>query len=136
MSGGIVQLVATGAQDAWLTGKPEVSFFRSSYRRYTHYASSLERQVIQGAPIAGGISTGQPIVVRMALKPTSSILTPVETITKDGQAAEIVTKGRHDPCVGIRAVPVGEAMMACVLADHLLLDRGQTGGVRGRIGGA
>jgi len=57
MSGGIVQLVATGAQDAWLTGKPEVSFFRSSYRRYTHYASSLERQVIQGAPIAGGIST-------------------------------------------------------------------------------
>ena len=57
MSGGIVQLVATGAQDAWLTGKPEVSFFRSNYRRYTHYASSLERQVIQGAPIAGGIST-------------------------------------------------------------------------------
>jgi hypothetical protein len=57
MSGGIVQLVATGAQDAWLTGKPEVSFFRSNYRRYTHYASSVERQVIQGAPIAGGIST-------------------------------------------------------------------------------
>ena len=56
MSGGIVQLVATGAQDAWLTGKPEVSFFRSNYRRYTHYASSVERQVIQGAPIAGGIS--------------------------------------------------------------------------------
>jgi chorismate synthase len=76
--------------------------------------------------IAGGISTGQPIVVRMALKPTSSILTPVETITKDGQAAEIVTKGRHDPCVGIRAAPVLEAMVALVLADAMLLQRGQT----------
>jgi chorismate synthase len=58
----------------------------------------------------------------------------VETITREGEASEIVTKGRHDPCVGIRAVPVGEAMMACVLLDHLLLDRGQTGGVRGAIG--
>lgn len=77
--------------------------------------------------IAGGISTGQPIVVRMALKPTSSILTPVETITRDGQAAEIVTKGRHDPCVGIRAAPVLEAMVALVLADAMLLHRGQTG---------
>jgi chorismate synthase len=77
--------------------------------------------------IAGGISTGQPIVVRMALKPTSSILTPVETINKDGQAAEIVTKGRHDPCVGIRAAPVLEAMVALVLADAMLLQRGQTG---------
>lgn len=77
--------------------------------------------------IAGGISTGQPIVVRMALKPTSSILTPVETITKDGEAAEIVTKGRHDPCVGIRAAPVLEAMVALVLADAMLLHRGQTG---------
>ncbi|OYZ17016.1 MAG: chorismate synthase [Sphingomonadales bacterium 28-64-96] len=82
--------------------------------------------------IAGGISTGQPIVVRMALKPTSSILTPVETITKDGQAAEIVTKGRHDPCVGIRAAPVLEAMVALVLADAMLLHRGQTGGQAGR----
>jgi chorismate synthase len=70
--------------------------------------------------ILGGISSGQPIVVRFAVKPTSSILTPVETITKAGANTEIVTKGRHDPCVGIRAVPVGEAMMACVLADHLL----------------
>lgn len=77
--------------------------------------------------IAGGISTGQPIVVRMALKPTSSILTPVETITADGQATEIVTKGRHDPCVGIRAAPVLEAMVALVLADAMLLHRGQTG---------
>ena len=70
--------------------------------------------------ILGGISTGQPIVVRFAVKPTSSILTPVETITASGENTDIVTKGRHDPCVGIRAVPVGEAMMACVLADHWL----------------
>ena len=75
--------------------------------------------------IAGGISTGQPVVVRVAFKPTSSILTPVETIDRDGQAAEIRTKGRHDPCVGIRGVPVVEAMMALVLADHKLLHRGQ-----------
>ncbi|WP_353217015.1 chorismate synthase, partial [Sandarakinorhabdus sp.] len=77
--------------------------------------------------IAGGISTGQPIVVRMALKPTSSILTPVDTITKAGEAAQIVTKGRHDPCVGIRAAPVLEAMVALVLADAMLLQRGQVG---------
>jgi chorismate synthase len=78
--------------------------------------------------IAGGISTGQPIVVRMALKPTSSILTPVETITTSGEATEIRTKGRHDPCVGIRAAPVMEAMVALVLADAKLMHRGQTGG--------
>ncbi len=84
--------------------------------------------------ILGGISTGQDVVVRFAVKPTSSILQTRKTITKSGEAAEIITKGRHDPCVGIRAVPVGEAMMACVILDHLLLDRGQTGGVRGPIG--
>ncbi len=77
--------------------------------------------------IAGGISTGQPVKVRVAFKPTSSILTPVETIDREGQAAEIRTKGRHDPCVGIRGVPVVEAMMALVLADHKLLHRGQCG---------
>ncbi len=76
---------------------------------------------------AGGISTGQPVVVRMALKPTSSILTPVETITRTGEATDIVTKGRHDPCVGIRAAPVMEAMVALVLADAMLMHRGQTG---------
>lgn len=84
--------------------------------------------------ILGGISTGQDIVARFAVKPTSSILTPRRTVTTAGEEAEIVTKGRHDPCVGIRAVPVGEAMLACVLLDQLLLDRGQTGGVRGTIG--
>ncbi len=77
--------------------------------------------------ILGGISTGQDVVVRFAVKPTSSILSPRATVTRGGENAEIVTKGRHDPCVGIRAVPVGEAMMACVLADHLLRHRGQTG---------
>jgi chorismate synthase len=84
--------------------------------------------------ILGGISTGQDIVVRFAVKPTSSILTPRRSIDATGAEIEVVTKGRHDPCVGIRAVPVGEAMMACVLLDHLLLDRAQTGGRRARIG--
>lgn len=77
--------------------------------------------------IAGGISTGQPVRLRVAFKPTSSILTPVETITRAGDAAEIATKGRHDPCVGIRGVPVVEAMMALVLADQKLLHRAQCG---------
>jgi chorismate synthase len=77
--------------------------------------------------IAGGISTGQPVVVRVAFKPTSSILTPVPTITREGAATDLRTKGRHDPCVGIRGVPVVEAMMALVLADQKLLHRGQCG---------
>jgi len=77
--------------------------------------------------ILGGISTGQDLVVRFAVKPTSSILQPRKTVTLTGEETEIVTKGRHDPCVGIRAVPVGEAMMALVLADHLLLHRAQCG---------
>jgi chorismate synthase len=80
--------------------------------------------------ILGGISSGQPVVVRFAVKPTSSILSPRKTIDVHGNETEIVTKGRHDPCVGIRAVPVGEAMMALVLADHALLHRGLTGGGR------
>ena len=77
--------------------------------------------------ILGGISSGQDIVVRFAVKPTSSILTPRRTVTKSGEETEISTKGRHDPCVGIRAVPVGEAMLACVLADHMLRHRAQCG---------
>ena len=78
--------------------------------------------------IAGGISTGQPVHVRVAFKPTSSILTPVPTITREGEATELFTKGRHDPCVGIRGVPVVEAMMALVLADQKLMHRAQCGG--------
>jgi chorismate synthase len=77
--------------------------------------------------IAGGISTGQPVLVRVAFKPTSSILTPVETINREGEATEIRTKGRHDPCVGIRGAPVVEAMVALVLADQKLLHRAQCG---------
>src|ERR1700737_4594233 len=82
----------------------------------------------QAGGILGGISTGQPIVGRFAVKPTSSILTPRHTVDRFGANTEIVTKGRHDPCVGIRAVPIGEAMVACWLADHYLRNRGQTGG--------
>src|SRR5215211_7239647 len=90
----------------------------------------------QGAPtflsnhaggVLGGISTGQPVVCRFAVKPTSSILTPRASVTRSGAEAEVMTKGRHDPCVGIRAVPVGEAMVACVLADQFLRHRGQMG---------
>ncbi|UVI39367.1 chorismate synthase [Qipengyuania spongiae] len=78
--------------------------------------------------IVGGISTGQPVVCRVAFKPTSSFFTPVESVTRDGEAAQVRTKGRHDPCVGIRGTPVVEAMMALVLADHKLLHRAQCGG--------
>ena len=77
--------------------------------------------------ILGGISTGQPVVCRFAVKPTSSILTPRRTVDRYGAETEISTKGRHDPCVGIRAVPIGEAMVACVIADHYLRQRGQMG---------
>ncbi|MCD2179672.1 chorismate synthase [Rhizobium sp. C1] len=80
--------------------------------------------------ILGGISTGQPVIARFAVKPTSSILTERLSIDKDGNNVSVRTKGRHDPCVGIRAVPIGEAMVACTIADHFLRDRGQTGKVR------
>ncbi len=84
--------------------------------------------------ILGGISTGQDLIVRFAVKPTSSSLTPRHSIKKSGEPIKVVTKGRHDPCVGIRAVPVAEAMMACVILDHMLLHRGQIGGNQGMIG--
>ena len=103
-----------------------------------------EIQMRDGAPhylsnhaggILGGIATGQEVVVRFAVKPTSSILTPRQSVTIDGLDTQVVTKGRHDPCVGIRAVPVGEAMMACVLLDQVLMHRAQMGEtVRGTIG--
>jgi len=100
----------------------------------TGEANADEMRMVDGAPaflsnhaggVLGGISTGQPIVCRFAVKPTSSILQPRRTVDIDGNDTEIVTRGRHDPCVGIRAVPVGEAMMALVLADHLLRARAQ-----------
>ena len=81
----------------------------------------------QAGGILGGISTGQPVVARFAVKPTSSILTPRRSIDRYGHEVDVSTKGRHDPCVGIRAVPIGEAMVACVIADHYLRQRGQTG---------
>ena len=95
-----------------------------------------EMRMIDGRPgflsnkaggILGGISTGQEVIARFAVKPTSSILIPRRSVDRFGNEVEIITKGRHDPCVGIRAVPVGEAMMALVLLDHLLLHRGQVG---------
>jgi chorismate synthase len=77
--------------------------------------------------VAGGISTGQDVVVRIAIKPTSSILSATKSVTRDGEEVDVRTIGRHDPCVGIRAVPVAEAMLACVLADAKLRHRGQIG---------
>ncbi|WP_417767499.1 chorismate synthase [Stappia sp.] len=77
--------------------------------------------------VLGGISSGEPVVARFAVKPTSSILTPRKSVTRSGEEVDVRTKGRHDPCVGIRAVPVGEAMVACILADHYLRHRGQVG---------
>ena len=84
--------------------------------------------------ILGGITTGQDLIMRFSVKPTSSILTKKKSITKDGTEKTLSTKGRHDPCVGIRAVPVGEAMVACIILDHILLNRGQVGSFRGEIG--
>ena len=81
--------------------------------------------------VLGGISSGQPVVCRFVVKPTSSILTPRQTITADGRETDVVTKGRHDPCVGIRAVPIGEAMMAVVLADQLMRHEAQCGPITG-----
>lgn len=89
------------------------------------FPNNAEFQSNSAGGILGGISSGQDIVVRFAVKPTSSILKPMKTIDKKGKDTEIVTKGRHDPCVGIRAVPIGEAMMACVLADHMLRHKAQ-----------
>ena len=82
--------------------------------------------------VLGGISTGQPVIARFAVKPTSSILSPRRTVDRHGAESEVVTRGRHDPCVGLRAVPVGEAMLACILADHLLRQRAQNPQAPGR----
>ncbi len=79
--------------------------------------------------VLGGIATGEPVVARFAVKPTSSILTPRKSVTAKGEEVDVSTKGRHDPCVGIRAVPIGEAMVACAIADHYIMHRGQTGRV-------
>ena len=113
--------IGAGMQAAELTGEENADEIRTSKDGQPQFLSN------HAGGILGGISTGQPIVCRFAIKPTSSILTPRRTIDVSGNETEIVTKGRHDPCVGIRAVPVGEAMMALVLADHLIRHRGQVG---------
>jgi len=115
--------IGDGFAAAALTGEQNADAMRpgSNESGGPHFLSN------HAGGIAGGISTGQPVRVRVAFKPTSSILTPVETITRDGEATDIRTKGRHDPCVGIRGVPVVEAMVALVLADQKLLHRAQNG---------
>jgi len=112
--------IGAGFAAAALSGEENADEMRMGYGQPRFLSN-------QAGGVLGGISTGQDIVVRFAVKPTSSILTPRKTITRDGQETEIQTKGRHDPCVGIRAVPVGEAMLACVLVDHLLRHRAQVG---------
>ncbi len=112
--------IGAGMEAAALSGEENADEIRMKDGR-PHFLSN------QAGGILGGISTGQDIVARFAVKPTSSILTPRKTITRSGEETDIATKGRHDPCVGIRGVPVGAAMMALVLADHALLHRGQCG---------
>ena len=110
----------------WLCVRPHCR----AKRMPTKFACSHGKPEFQSnhaGGILGGISTGQDVVVRFAVKPTSSILTSRQTVTQGGMKTDIITKGRHDPCVGIRAVPVGEAMMAIVLADQFLRHRGQVG---------
>lgn len=116
--------IGAGMASAELTGEENADEMRLGPDNKPLFSSN------QAGGILGGISSGQDIVVRFAVKPTSSILNPRATLDRFGTETDILTKGRHDPCVGIRAVPVGEAMMACVLADHLLRHRGQVGGFR------
>jgi chorismate synthase len=113
--------IGDGFGAARLTGEQDADAIRPGPDGKPHFLAN------HAGGVLGGISSGQPVVVRVAFKPTSSILTPVETIDRNGQPTEIRTKGRHDPCVGIRGAPVVEAMMALVLADQKLLHRAQTG---------
>ena len=112
--------IGAGMGAAALTGEENADEMRMDGDKVTFGSN-------QAGGVLGGISTGQDLVVRFAVKPTSSILTPRDTVSRAGNDTDISTKGRHDPCVGIRAVPVGEAMMACVIADHLLRHRAQIG---------
>ncbi len=153
--GAIIEVVATGVPPGWgapvygkLSADLASAMMSINAVKYVEIGAGIEVASLTGtdnademragenAPyftsnnaggILGGISNGDPVVVRFAVKPTSSILTPRQSVTTANEDTEIVTKGRHDPCVGIRAVPIGEAMMAVVLADHFLRHRGQTG---------
>jgi chorismate synthase len=112
--------IGAGFASAALSGEDNADEMRSAGNSVAFLSNN-------NGGVLGGISSGQPVVARIAVKPTSSILMPRQTVTMQGEDTDIRTKGRHDPCVGIRAVPVAEAMMACVLADHMLRHRGQTG---------
>ena len=113
--------IGAGMDVAALTGEENADEMRPGQDGIPEFLSN------NAGGILGGISSGQPVVARFSVKPTSSILTPRKSVTTDGVATDVVTKGRHDPCVGIRAVPIAEAMMACVLADHMMLHRAQCG---------
>ena len=113
--------IGNGFEAAALTGEENADEIRMGADGKPEFLSN------HAGGVLGGISSGQPVVARFAVKPTSSILTPRQSIDADGNEIDVMTKGRHDPCVGIRAVPVGEAMMAVVLADHWLRHRGQAG---------
>lgn len=113
--------IGAGMAAAELTGEENADEIRTAPDGRPHFLTN------HAGGVLGGISSGQPIVCRFAVKPTSSILTPRKSIDRNGKETDVVTKGRHDPCVGIRAVPIGEAMMAIVLADHYLRHRAQCG---------
>ncbi|MDI6026660.1 chorismate synthase [Corticibacterium sp. UT-5YL-CI-8] len=113
--------IGNGFEAAGMTGEQNADEMRMGNDGHPVFLSN------NAGGILGGISTGQPVVARFAVKPTSSILTPRKSIDRDGRDVDVMTKGRHDPCVGIRAVPIGEAMVACAIADHYLRHRGQTG---------
>lgn len=111
--------IGAGMEAATLRGEENADEMRKGKGKKPVFLSN------HAGGILGGISSGQPVVARFAVKPTSSILTPRKTIDLKGNNTNVSTKGRHDPCVGIRAVPIGEAMMACVLADHMLMHKAQ-----------
>jgi len=113
--------IGNGFEAAAITGEENADEIRMGNDGQPHFLSN------NAGGVLGGISTGQSVVARFAVKPTSSILMPRKSINAKGEEVDVSTKGRHDPCVGIRAVPIGEAMMACVIADHYLMHRGQTG---------
>ena len=113
--------IGNGFESAMLTGEENADEMRIGPDGQPQFLSN------HAGGILGGISNGQDVIVRFAIKPTSSILTPKQSITRSGVEVDVMTKGRHDPCVGIRAVPVGEAMLAIVLADHTMLHRAQQG---------
>jgi chorismate synthase len=122
--------IGAGFESAALSGEENADEMRAGPDGLPVFLSN------KAGGVLGGISTGQPVVARMALKPTSSILTPRRGLNEAGEEIEVRTKGRHDPCVGLRAAPVAEAVMACVLADAFLRHRGQTGGGAFQPGGA